>query len=355
MSFRLYARRNGEGSWSRVAAGCERGLKRHEQLAGFFDVGQRTWDGGSDPTGVDADVGIVIGEPPLWSMPYRRGAHRHRLAIIAPNSSWVPTLAGTALMSEYLTGIIAPSVWAEVVISSELEDCPVFLWRHGIDTEAFYPSPEANAALARQPFRALHLCSTAGQRKGTLELIEAWKILEQQHVLHPSDTLTIVAPPLVAGVQLESRVAELGLGTTVRVAERLNAPAGKMREVYQSFHVLCQPSRAEGFGLGPLECRASGIPVVATACTGHADHVDGNAVVVVPHGPEAPIDDGPGAVAPTVQPEMIAVALERARCEWHTLSKAALEEAPALRESWSWERTTKDFLEEWNSSPSAAS
>ena len=54
---------------------------------------------------------------------------------------------------------------------------------------------------------------------------------------------------------------------------RKGLDVGDMASYLGGFDLVCQPSRAEGFGLVPLEARACGVPVAATLCTGHADHM----------------------------------------------------------------------------------
>jgi len=118
------------------------------------------------------------------------------------------------------------------------------------------------------------------------------------------------------------------------------------RQIYQVHHVVCQPSRGEAFGCVPVEARACGVPIVATNCTGHGAHVDVNApgVIVVPSGDFGPIDDGPGALAPTVSPDAIGDALRRAYAQWPSLMQAAQKAADDVREKWSWKAVTQDWL-----------
>lgn len=90
----------------------------------------------------------------------------------------------------------------------------------------------------------------------------------------------------------------------------------------------------------PLEALCCGTPIVATACTGHSaylyDAVPG--FVRVEHGPNAPIDDFPGATAPTVSEDAIADALVLAIGNWLALASDALACAPALSAAWTWEK-----------------
>jgi glycosyltransferase involved in cell wall biosynthesis len=121
-----------------------------------------------------------------------------------------------------------------------------------------------------------------------------------------------------------------------------------MALIYQSCHLVCQPSRGEGFGMCPLEARACGVPVVATATTGHSDHMSPQPAgcVVVATGDDSPINDGPGALAPSLSVEAVEAALEEAYKSWRELHRAALEAAPAVAEEWSWANQTKRWLKD---------
>ena len=124
------------------------------------------------------------------------------------------------------------------------------------------------------------------------------------------------------------------------------SPAGAAA-LYRNHDLVCQPSRAEGFGLVPLEARCCGVPVCITACTGHAEHIDSDmpGVVIVPHGPTELIDDGPGALAPTVDELDIACALDICYNRRVELKAQALAAAAALRQRWSWESVCQQWLD----------
>ena len=97
----------------------------------------------------------------------------------------------------------------------------------------------------------------------------------------------------------------------------------------------------------PLEARAGGIPVIATACTGHADHMSPEPLgcVVVPTGELAPIDDGPGALAPRLESSSVEGALRLAYEEWPRFFEEAGEAAEAVRQQWSWSNQTQFWLD----------
>jgi glycosyltransferase involved in cell wall biosynthesis len=117
-------------------------------------------------------------------------------------------------------------------------------------------------------------------------------------------------------------------------------PPKMFTSILRAAHIVVQPSRSEGFGLVPCEALCCGTPIVATSCTGHSAYLSGAVPghIEVEHGPYAPIDDYPGATAPTVSEDAIAEALVRASGNWMELAEDALRCAPAFAQAWTWEK-----------------
>jgi glycosyltransferase involved in cell wall biosynthesis len=114
-----------------------------------------------------------------------------------------------------------------------------------------------------------------------------------------------------------------------------------------SVHDLQIDGSSESFVAGgivvhncPLEALACGVPVCATACTGHSEYLsDGHpGVAFVEHGPLAPMDDFPGSMAPAVTVDAIGSGLTRLYANWTKLAAMAEENAEAVRTEWAWEK-----------------
>jgi glycosyltransferase involved in cell wall biosynthesis len=242
-------------------------------------------------------------------------------------------------------GLLTPSEWSRESILRSMPEVPVVVVPHGV-RDIYRRSDVADEALRKlydvDRFFVLHVTSTATKRKGTLELIQAWAELGTDW--RERANLVILAHPL--SVSVYQRYAEhLGLGDSMslRIVAGLGLSDEDMPGVYQSAHVLCQPSRSEGFGFTPLESRACGVPVVATVCTGHSEHMDASTpgVVAIPHYASTEIDDYHGATAPAIEVSDIAMALRSARENWRALKGAALSAADSVREQWAWERVSE--------------
>jgi len=353
---RLYGVTKTNTSWGRVTAGVREGLGDLGRLAGFVPVDDLTDDGRYE--GYDAPIAIYAGPPSMVAAMSSYGEHQRRYAILAPNSDWLPEKL-VREMQKFAT-IVAPSSWgARIVANWTGKYVEPFL--HGV-SKVFRPVPDHGLRLrsrldleaiareikggrfaSREGFCVLHLASTWRQRKGTMELIAGWKRAVASGSLgkYPRLDIVVDAPP---GTFEEAR----GDDTIAFPLRQVNYQEEAMRLLYSAYDVVCQPSRAEGFGLVPLEARATGVPVCATACTGHADHVrDGAGVVVIPHGPLAPVDDAPlgeSSEAPTVKPEAIADALAACYETLPQLCEQAYTEAARVASAWSWASTTDCWL-----------
>jgi len=371
---RLYGVSNSNASFGRVAAGIREGLEDLGAFAGFVPIDDI--EDGAIYAGARAPVAIFTGPPNMVTAMASHGEHERCYAVLAPNSEWLPERL-LEQMVEYAE-IVAPSSWgAEIVERYTGKHLPPY--RHGV-SKGFSPAP-SNLPLVQAyddgQFRVLHLSSTDRARKGTAELVEAWCLARQHGWLgrHPKLHLIVDAP---AGTYPLADAEE-----TIDIPHRhLNLPIEKMRAFYQDYHLVCQPSRGEGFGMCPLEARACGIPVCATRCTGHADHVtyggdEGDVrlhgglfererpywkeppgVVYVPSFDNAPIDDAPDprAVAPALDVEVLAQSLAVAYKHWKKLEVDARAAADDIRAQWSWRSTTEQWLRkvgiEWSSKTS---
>jgi len=350
VSVRLYGPTRGNASFHRITLGMREALRRADVLSGYYPTDHEVFE--ESPPGALAHTAVMTGMANHVGMMTTRGVHAERLLLIAPNSSWLPQPMVDAVQAA-CTGVIAPSRWGAEVLARHFR-LPVTVWQHGVD-DAFKPrEPGPLSTLqdfAYDRFRVGHLASSTRQRKGTVELLEAWVQFVRRRQQHRQFTLQVILSDTNTG-EFHERIEDLakgdaGLIRSVHISQYQGLTLQRAAAWYQSLHVVCQPSRGEGFGMVPLEARACGVPVIATACTGHSEgHVEGPGVIIVPHGPEKPIDDGPGAVAPSVAVEDIVQALERAFDNWMSLSKEAEAAAPSVRQAWSWDAVTARWLEQ---------
>jgi glycosyltransferase involved in cell wall biosynthesis len=305
--------------------------------------------------GGEAAVGLLVAPcQHAWLM-RSMGRHGDRLALLPPNSTWVPEKLLDNLRSE-ATGLVAPSRWAEGILVpyAVANGLRVSVYKHGVDA-GFVPS-ERDAASRRDDyanggFNVLHMSSSDRDRKGSRELIEGWVMAVRRHLVGGRARLVLCADDPTGKLRKTLEEAAHGdasiIGSVGWTRSRMEYTVSEAAKNYRRYHLLCQPSRGEGFGLTVLESRVCGVPIVATLCTGHSEtmRVGDPGVVPVPTGALAPIDDGPGALAPSLEPKDICDALAEAYTSWPALQDEAMAYAPVLAKQWSWGEVTRQWLD----------
>ena len=345
---RLYSKKH-RGSFDIVELGLSRALQHSERLAGVVDL-----EKDAPEPGITAKYAIVVSNPFLAQLAHLRGVHDETWLVLAPNSEGIPPSAKELLMqdiysvaknqfSQIVDGIFSPSTWGLRVLEREFPGRKVALLRHGVQKEFSCDvgqREKVRKAFDEGRFVVLHSSSTFTDRKGTRELLEAWSGFSKRI---PKAELHIACQPGL-WMQFQELAARFGAGG-VHFQRFFTSTLAGWARILGGIHVLVQPSRAEGFGLIPLEARAVGTPIVATSCTGHSEHVsDVPGVEVVPSHGMADVDDYGGAQAPIVLAEDIGRCLERMFDRYVEHHEAALEAAPRIGCEWAWEKVVNEDL-----------
>lgn len=367
MSVRLYGRAVGHGSLSVVTSGFREALSSAGLLEGFVALDKSGGDEEQDaPPGALARDGVFTGNLNLVPLMRRGAQHERHWVQVTPNSTYVPQNLLNAVLNLPNPRILSASAWGSTVIAQALcnsgfafggrglhgdryvssdKVVSIYTVRHGVTGFAPVPAAleSARADFAQGKFRVIHFSTTDGERKGTLELVQAWSML-MEHSIFPRQAELLLVLDYHANMALRQRLeqASVILPNNVRILSRGDFDAATMSEVLCRMHLVATPSRGEGFGLLPLQARACGVPVATTVTMGHSAGHCGppeppGVVTIAQSGELAPIDDGPGALAPRVSRADIASAILRAHRDWVELSAGAEQKAPEVARHWSWQ------------------
>lgn len=349
----------GNGSYVRVTRGVTSALAELDLLSGVVPIDcLDEWSAEYD--GAMADIAIVVAPQTaqVAAQVAMMGMHERRLMLLPMNSSACPEsmlrltepLSGRDRHAPLVTGWLTPSRWSAEQLR-RLTQAPVTVWRHGVGA-SFAPDDgrldELRQSRADGEFSVLHMTSTPRQRKGTVQLIQAWSRLVEAGKLPRKSRLTMILSSIGAGSEIEARLALLDpdVAKSIEVVRTpLDMSEGDAAWLYSGYHAIAQPSRGEGFGMVPLEALCCGVPVVATACSGHSEFLsaDTPGLALVEHGANSKMDDGPGAMAPSVSVDAVASALVRAAEDWSALSDAAQKNAANMRQQWSWSNVMRQW------------
>lgn len=200
----------------------------------------------------DSSTVLELGDPTRWE----RVRGRRTIGFAFPESDELYPATITAMHAPDV--LIAPSPWAAGVVSAAtLRD--VHVVPLGVDAERFaYRRRERGPLL-----RLLHLAPHGDDpRKGVDLAIEAFKRAfprREDVSLTIHSALAMNAPPK----------GDPRIQFSVKALHRDHVPA-----FLHGFDALIVPSRAESFGLLPLEAMATGLPTIFTAHSGGAEYAD---------------------------------------------------------------------------------
>lgn len=259
----------------------------------------------------------------------------------APDS-WVEQLNDRADV------VLTPSAWSAQALVRSGVYRPIRVVRHGVNPHVFCPG---DGSTPRERIR-FFCTSETGSRKGLWEFCYAL------------DQLAVYRPDIIKQVTIHTPfaklVAEVGQWPWADEIEFEDEPIGApmdVAKVLRRTRLLVAPSRAEGFGLLPLEAACCGCPVVVSEATGHLEFTKHVAFQEAPHvylleaGPKELLDRklDQAAKAPTIDAtrlaEVMLLALSGARQRTVQRATYTIDDALVIGRVFFWARVlTADSL-----------
>jgi len=356
----VYGRFDGWWSHAQVSRGIVEGLHTNGVRLRVFNVAaaqqpwavdpaQQNYEGlpddieiGCDP---EARVGFYVGGYPPMMDPWLDG-HEVKVALFITESSTIPPEWG--LMAQKCDLVIVPSAWvAAAYARAGVNKERLLVVQHGLHPiyrKPREPRPPLFDGMGGQLRRLVlgHVCGALSfpERKGLPQLVEAFK-----RVFKPGEAKLVLrtawSHEVAAAVGGPAAIKDGWLEIDRTVEPTTAMSPQEMRRWLLGLDALVQPSRAEAFGMVPLEARALGVPVMLTAGTGHLEHLCPDDVSV-PVGENGPIvvNGIPNGTAPTLRVEDVVEGLQTLR---ERLRLPELLEPGGYYEGWSWPTVTREL------------
>lgn len=237
------------------------------------------------------------------------------------------------------------SEWGAGVIRRNGVDAgKVHVVPEGIDADLFGPDGDRLAFIdGIDGFKFLHV-GKAEPRKGTFELLQAFDRAfgdEPVHLVLACHNRMIPGFDTVRFIENMCLRRRRWIVPVQPLAERAGIAA-----LYRSCDAFLAPSKAEGWGLPPLEAMASGLPTALTHYSGHTAFADDDNSTAIPFSmglldpgalPNFPRQDGDYGSWAEPDIDGLAQVMRRMYQDRDALRARALGQAKRIRRDWSWD------------------
>ena len=280
----------------------------------YADVGLRT----SDP------IGICVSYPES-SSGWLEG-HAFKVLVTVCETDRIPQ--SWVASCNFCDLVVVPSQWCYDAFVRSGVKTPVLIVRHGIYANV---AQEIRALPKRNDY-LLHVSGSLSfaARKGTSKLLRAYKEADENHLMPP----LWLKMPNTSGVK--QVIDSLELGEKIKLLPDDSLSPREMYTLCRNAVAIVQPSRAEGFGIVPLEGRCVGTQAIITNTTGHAEHyVEGVDNLIPSKFPMAPLETqaNPVGSAPRVREQSI----------YDNIIKSVSKSSMGAVQKWA-----EDHAEEWD-------
>jgi glycosyltransferase involved in cell wall biosynthesis len=249
-----------------------------------------------------------------WHTRGEKGPLRSRISV--PLTRLAPTRVGL----RHASAVLVPSTADREYLIKTLRLAPslVVFAPTGVAPAFFELVPTASPSIG------LIFVGSWIDRKGTPELVAAWRLLSPRH---PDIHLTLAG----TGIPTEQVLADFPADARQRVNVYAKVDRQRLEQLLASHHIFVLPSWFEGMPLSMLEAAAARLPCVVCSVCGNVDFIRGvhptrdGGLLVPPHDSAALVQALEGLIAdPDLRSELGARARDRARqFTWaHTAERA---------------------------------
>lgn len=290
-----------------------------------------------------AHIGIYIGYPEL-SIEWLHG-HAVKVLITVCETDRIPQSWVDACNKADL--IVVPSQWCYDAFKNSGVKKQILIVKHGVYAETLKKVRRQSLKYYNFPgFTHVSGSLSFAARKGTSKLLRVYKRLYEENDKIP--VLFLKVPKTKGFIKILEHLNCKNIRTFYD--EGSLSPHVMAYELRNSLTVI-QPSRAEGFGLVPLEARCVGTPTIITNCAGHQEHFVENVDVLISTGSLRPLQTQANAVgaAPLLNEDMIYNGIKTFLENKEYYQNVTKKWADDHTDEWDWSRVLTPLIKELKS------
>ncbi len=285
----------------------------------------------------EAPIGFFYGIPDSIGTPVKQ--HSTRIIGLACETDRVPD--SWVQHCNDFDLVVVPSRYCLNSLKSSGVETPIMIAPHGLEPEYAPMRPKSRSS--RFIFYNV-VNSHMPERKSLLELLRAFK---RAFADRPDVVLRIRSElsPSVVAILDAAEIADDD--QQVQIIEQSDLPTADFAAYYSEVHCTVHPSRAEGFGLIPLQSIACETPIIAPCATGMADYLDeSNAIVLRTLG----TNDRPAVYyrtgsQPLIDEDHLVDRMRHVEANWQMEYEKVQGIGPDFRRRYTWPNALGDFVE----------
>lgn len=284
-----------------------------------------------------AKLGIYFGYP-SYQKTIGNTLEKHQLKVgVFVSDTNLSSIESSCIKNLKLNLVAVPSMHCKKMFNSSYTR-NIMVVNHGV-AESFMPIGKER----KNTFGYVFQCSPSGgseERKNIRALLQAFAEIRNKH----QDWNLVIKT--TSNIKMDLDTAEEkneGVKFDIRFL-----PIEKMVEFYNSLAFYINPTRAEGFGITPVEAMACGTPVISPIHTGCMEYLNETNCVPIRYVPEADYHFkyamNQGKIC-TIRPNQIVEAINTAINNRDLWLDLAQKQSEYVRERFSWQNVMKGFLQ----------
>ena len=291
-----------------------------------------------------APVGIFFGYPSIMKKSGMLvNKHKYKIGVFTTETK-ISYLEKSYLDQVMWNRICIPSEYCKSLYSMSMYFKRIMVVQHGVN-DVFTQERTERIARDNDPFSFLYVfqnSETGGSviRKNLDALLEAFAMIRKKH------NCSLI---IKTGSNFPFDVTSMEEKHPGVIIITRHFSLNEMVALYRSHHAYINPTRAEGFGMTPLEAMACGVPVISTIHSGLTEFLNEGNCIPIKHVPGTAKDTfryatNDGTIF-RVETEDIKNAMIECMTNYERYSEIAKKNVENVKENYSWEKVLSGILD----------